>query len=121
MDYQLELTRVISVFVKQMQERMNLVDSILPESMTALKFISELNPVSWVWNDNEARSGSLDFGFIAQEVDALQKKYDVDLNLVRYNGEYLWIYPENFLFVLLSAIQELLQINTMTESGDPIA
>jgi hypothetical protein len=109
-DYELELTRVISVFVKQMQNRLDLVTSELPEGMTALKFISELNPVSWVWNSNEARSGSLDFGFIAQEVKALQEKYDVDLNLVRYNGEYLWIYPENFLFVLLSAIQELMSL-----------
>jgi hypothetical protein len=110
MEHELELTRVISVFVKQMQERIDLVSPELPEGMTALKFISELNPVSWVWNSNEARSGSLDFGFIAQEVQALQEKYDVDLNLVRYNGEYLWIYPENFLFVLLSAIQELISL-----------
>jgi hypothetical protein len=111
MEYGLDLSRVLAVFVKDLQAKLDLTKSELPEDFTALRFIAELKPASWIWNSNEAREGNLDFGFIAQEVLELQKKYSVDFNLVRPNGEYLWLYSDRFVFVLLCAVQELLELN----------
>jgi hypothetical protein len=109
MDYGLDLSRVVAIFVKDLQAKLDLTQSELPENFTALKFISELKPASWIWNSNEAREGNLDFGFIAQDILGLQQKYNVDFNLVKPNGEYLWLYSDRFIFVLLAAIQELTQ------------
>lgn len=111
MDHELDLKRAVAVFVKDLQDKLDLVNKDLPENMTALKLISELKPASWIWNSNEARNGELDFGFIAQDIVELQKKYGVDFNLVRQNGEYLWLYPENFIYILLLAVQEIIGDN----------
>jgi len=76
-----------------------------------LNFIKEVNPVKFTWDRRDGtKTGVNEFGFIAQELDALQTKYNVQdtLDLVlKDNPDSLEATPGKLLPVLVKAIQDL--------------
>lgn len=78
-----------------------------------LDFIKELNPVSFVWDDRniEGKHGVKDSGFIAQNLKALQEKYNLsdELQLVNETIEENKMYASygRLIPVLVKAIQDL--------------
>jgi hypothetical protein len=75
-----------------------------------LEFVKELKPVSFDWDmRDKARVGDKDFGFIAQDLAALEDKFDAErLALtLRDNPDRLEATPGRLIPILVKAIQEL--------------
>jgi hypothetical protein len=75
-----------------------------------LDFVKELKPVSFDWNMRDgAKVGDKDIGFIAQDLAALEDKFDAErLALtLRDNPEKLEATPGRLIPILVKAIQEL--------------
>jgi hypothetical protein len=87
-----------------------------------LEFINSLHPVKFTWqhrDPNPVRDGSLDSGFIAQEVQKAQEDYNASeyLGLVHdENPEKLEVTPGKLIPVLVKAIQELSAKNAELEA-----
>lgn len=75
-------------------------------------FLKELRPVSFDWDRRDgSMKGEKDIGFIAQEVDELQKKYNVEdlLKMVlKTNPDRLEVSPGKLIPVLVKSIQDLI-------------
>ena len=78
-----------------------------------LNFINDLRPVKFLWDRRDGTmSGISDAGFIAQELDNVQTKYEAEdyLRMVlKTNPEKLEAAPGKLIPVLVKAIQELSQ------------
>ena len=76
-----------------------------------LCFVDELRPVTFDWNRrDESMSNQKDVGFIAQDLDSLQQKYNIEdhLNIVlKENPDRLEASPGKLIPILVKAIQEL--------------
>jgi hypothetical protein len=75
-----------------------------------VEFVKELKPVSFDWDmRDKARVGDKDFGFIAQDLAALEDKFDAErLALtLRDNPDRLEATPGRLIPILVKAIQEL--------------
>jgi hypothetical protein len=76
-----------------------------------LCFVDELKPVTFDWNRRDGTmSGQKDVGFIAQDLDSLQQKYNIEdhLNIVlKSNPDRLEASPGKLIPILVKAIQEL--------------
>jgi hypothetical protein len=75
-----------------------------------LDFIKSVRPVKFTWNMRDgAKVGVEEHGFIAQELDDVQKTHDAEwLNLVlKDNPDRLEATPGKLLPVMIKAIQEL--------------
>lgn len=76
-----------------------------------LCFVDELKPVTFDWNRRDGTmSGQKDVGFIAQDLDSLQQKYNIEdhLNIVlKSNPDRLETSPGKLIPILVKAIQEL--------------
>ena len=76
-----------------------------------LCFVDELKPVTFDWNRRDGTmSGQKDVGFIAQDLDLLQQKYNIEdhLNIVlKSNPDRLEASPGKLIPILVKAIQEL--------------
>ena len=76
-----------------------------------LCFVDELKPVTFDWNRRDGTmSGHKDVGFIAQDLDLLQQKYNIEdhLNIVlKSNPDRLEASPGKLIPILVKAIQEL--------------
>jgi hypothetical protein len=75
-----------------------------------VEFVKELKPVSFDWDmRDKARVGDKDFGFIAQDLAALEDKFDAErLGLtLRDNPDRLEATPGRLIPILVKAIQEL--------------
>lgn len=80
-----------------------------------LNFVNDLRPVTFSWDRRDgSKRGETEAGFIAQEVDEVQGKYQAEefLHLIyKANPDSLGITKENLMPVLVKAIQELSQKN----------
>ncbi len=76
-----------------------------------LCFVDELKPVTFDWNRRDGTmSDQKDVGFIAQDLDSLQQKYNIEdhLNIVlKSNPDRLEASPGKLIPILVKAIQEL--------------
>lgn len=79
-----------------------------------LNLVKDLKPVEFVWNhrdENFERNGSKDCGFIAQDLKAVQEKYNLseELRLVNEGvvSDTMHAAPARLLPILVKAIQEL--------------
>jgi hypothetical protein len=75
-----------------------------------VEFVKELKPVSFDWDmRDKARVGDKDFGFIAQDLAALEDRFDAErLALtLRDNPDRLEATPGRLIPILVKAIQEL--------------
>jgi len=76
-----------------------------------LCFVNDLRPVTFDWDRRDGTmAGHKDVGFIAQDLDALQQKYDIEENLkivLKENPERLEATPGKLIPILVKAIQEL--------------
>jgi len=96
------------------RDKTNIQD--LPE---VLPVINSLHPVSFTWNMRDGgRQGDPDYGFIAQEVDAVQTAHNAEwLNLVDKNNPHRYELSAGRLIpVLVKALQEQQStINTLKQ------
>ena len=76
------------------------VKTMLPESCGEL--VKRLRPKRFAYK----ASGAESMGFIAQEVDELQRENEIDLPLVDHTEEYLAIPYMNYVAVLVGAVQQ---------------
>ena len=76
-----------------------------------LDFINDLKPVTFDWNMRDgSRKGRKDVGFIAQDLDEVQQKYNIEENLqlvLKTNPERLEAGQGKLIPVLVNAIKEL--------------
>lgn len=76
-------------------------------SNDAIDIIRDLRPVSFTYNNNGLES----MGFIAQEVEDICKKHNLDLPLFRNDDEYYTIPYLNYIPLIVSVLQKLLEKN----------
>ena len=85
-----------------------------------LCFVDELRPVTFDWNRRDgSMSDQKDVGFIAQDLDSLQQKYNIEdhLNIVlKSNPDRLEASPGKLIPILVKAIQELTEKVKQLES-----
>lgn len=78
-----------------------------------LDFVNELNPVKFVWDDRDenGKHGVKDCGFIAQDLKALQEKYNVSEELQLVNegiaDDKMYASYGKLIPILVKAVQEL--------------
>ena len=84
------------------------------ESLSAgLDFVNELNPVTFTWDERDpnGKHGDKDSGFIAQDLKALQEKYNLveELKLVNegISEDKIYASAGRLIPILVKAIQEL--------------
>ena len=88
------------------RDKTNIIDSPV-----GLNFINDIRPVlfDWARRDGE-KLGEKGFGFVAQQLDSVQQKYNAEeyLNLVyKSNPDKLEATPANMFPAMVKAIQEL--------------
>ena len=85
-------------------------ENIQPLSL-GIDFVNDLNPVTYTWNmRDESRVNVEDFGFIAQDLAALEDSVNEHERLKltnRDNSEQITIDPERLIPILVKAVQDL--------------
>lgn len=85
----------------------------IKDMSVGLDLINDLRPVEFVWNDRneEGKRDVKDSGFIAQELKAVEEKYNISealkLTSELQEGEKMFASPGKLIPVLVKAIQEL--------------